>query len=145
MTRQPQSLDEAKQIFQQEKAKVASALSAVAGSRWLLAILATFALAFGSHLAYAPSRLPAVGGLSLSQTGLPPSLDWGVAGEQVTAAREAAQRENVPAKVKARLAEEAEANARLIPALNAIGFGLCLLLLAINLWIMTKRRPVSRG
>ena len=63
MVRQPKNLAEAKEIFREEKTKVTSSVSAIAGSRWLLAILATFVIAFGTHLAYAPSRLPTVGGI----------------------------------------------------------------------------------
>jgi hypothetical protein len=55
MMRQPQSLAEAKEIFREEKSKVTSSLSAIAGSRWLMAILATLVIAFGTHLAYAPA------------------------------------------------------------------------------------------
>jgi hypothetical protein len=81
MVRQPKGLAEAKQIFKEERTKVASSLSAIAGSRWLTAILATFALAFGTHLAYAPGRLPPVSGLSLAQIGLPTGVDFGFVGE----------------------------------------------------------------
>lgn len=139
--RQPKSLDEAKQMIGAEKAKITSSISAIAGSRWLLAVLATFALAFGSHLLYAPGRLPPVGGLSLAQSGLPPSVDFGVAGEQARELRAAAERQNVAAEAEARLAEHAER----IPLINAIGFGAALVLLLGNMWIMTKRRPLTRG
>jgi hypothetical protein len=141
MTRQPTSLAEAKQIFREEKAKVASSISAIAGSRWLMAILATCVIAFGAHLAYAPARLPPVGGLSLAQSGLPPSVDFGFAGEQAEAAREAALRQDVPGQATAFMA----ANANKIPIFNAVGFGVALTLLLGNMWIMTKRRRVTRG
>lgn len=141
MTRQPKSLAEAKQIFREERAKLKSSVSAVAGSRWLMAILATFVIAFGAHLAYAPARLPPVGGLSLAQSGLPPSVDFGFAGEQAQAAREAAIRQDAPGQVRAFVS----ANAEKIPLFNAVGFGVALTLLLGNMWIMTKRRRVTRG
>ena len=37
------------------------------------------------------------------------------------------------------------ANAERIPIFNAVAFGIALLLLLGNMWIMTKRRPYSRG
>jgi hypothetical protein len=141
MVRQPQSLAEAKQIFREEKTKVTSSLSAIAGSRWLMAILATLVIAFGTHLAYAPARLPAVGGVSLAAVGLPPSVDFGLAGDQAKQAAEAAA--NSEARTRAQ--EFVTANADKIPIFNAIAFGVALLLLLGNMWIMTKRRPYSRG
>ena len=77
MVRQPTNLAEAKEIFREEKAKVTTSLSAIAGSRWLMAILATLVIAFGTHLAYAPARLPTVGGVSLAAIGLPSNVDFG--------------------------------------------------------------------
>lgn len=141
MVRQPQSLAEAKQIFREEKNKIATSLSAIAGSRWLMAVLATLVIAFGAHLAYAPTRLPTVGGFNLVAIGLPPSVDFGFAGEQAQAAREAAEREDAASRAGEFIAEHAGA----IPIANMIGFGLALVLLGGNLWIMTKRRPYSRG
>lgn len=141
MVRQPQSLAEAKEIFREEKAKVTSSLSAIAGSRWLMAILATLVIAFGAHLAYAPARLPAVGGVSLTAIGLPPNVDFGFAGDQAKQAAEAAA--NSDARTRAQ--EFVTANADKIPIFNAVIFGLSLLLLIGNMWIMTKRRPYSRG
>ncbi|MBL8546264.1 MAG: hypothetical protein JNL81_07355 [Hyphomonadaceae bacterium] len=141
MVRQPTSLAEAKEIFREEKQKVTGSLSAIAGSRWLTAILATLVIAFGTHLAYAPARLPAVGGVSLAAVGLPPSVDFGFAGDQAKQAAEAA------ANSEARTRAEAfvTANAQRIPIFNAVAFGIALLLLFGNMWIMTKRRPYSRG
>jgi len=141
MVRQPANLAEAKQIFQAEKTKVTGSISAIAGSRWLLAILATLVIAFGTHLAYAPARLPAVGGVSLAAVGLPPNVDFGYAGEQAAAARDAAIREGGQTRVQ----EFITANADKIPIINAVAFGVALLLLLGNMWIMTKRRRVSRG
>jgi hypothetical protein len=141
MVRQPQSLAEAKEIFREEKTKVTSSLSAIAGSRWLMAILATLVIAFGTHLAYAPARLPTVGGISLAAIGLPSTVDWGFAGDQAKQAAEAAA--NSEARTRAQ--EFVAANADKIPIFNAVIFGLALLLLLGNMWIMTKRRPYSRG
>jgi len=145
MVRQPQNLDEAKQIFREEKAKVSTSLAAIAGSRWLMAILATLVIAFGTHVLYAPARLPAVSGVSATMLGLPPGLDFGLVGEQAQQAIEAAQRNAAENDIQSRLAEEAAANADLIPTLNLIGFGAALALLLVNMTIMTKRRRFSRG
>lgn len=141
MVRQPTNLAEAKQIFQEEKTKVTGSISAIAGSRWLMAILATLVIAFGTHLAYAPTRLPAVGGLSLATIGLPPNVDFGLAGDQAKQAAEAAAN----SEAKTRAEEFIAANTQRIPIFNAVAFGIALLLLFGNLWIMTKRRPYSRG
>lgn len=141
MVRQPQSLAEAKQIIKEERAKVRSSISAIAGSRWLLAILATFALAFGTHLIYAPDRLPPVSGLSLAQIGLPSGVDFGFVGEQAEEAAAAARDHDVRGRVQ----EAAAANPERAATINAIGFGAALVLLLINMAIMTKRRRVTRG
>jgi len=139
--RQPKDLAEAKQIVREERLKIQNSLSAIAGSRWLMAILATFAIAFGTHLAYAPARLPPVGGLSLAQVGLPSGVDFGVVGEQAQAARDAAVRQGGGERVQQAIDE----NASRIPLINMIGFGLALVLLLGNMWIMTGRRRFSRG
>lgn len=141
MVRQPKSLAEAKQIFQEERGKVRSSISIIAGSRWLLAILATFALAFGTHLAFAPERLPTVSGLTLAQLGLPSGVDFGVAGEQAKQAVDAAQRQDVSGRAQAHVAENSER----IRLYNTIGFGLALALLLANMALMTKRRRVTKG
>ena len=106
-----------------------------------MAILATFARAFGTHLAFAPERLPTVSGLSLAQVGLPSSVDFGAVGEQAKQAAEAAERQGAQERAQAALA----ANAERIPLINAISFGLALALLLINITIMTRRRPYTRG
>lgn len=139
--RQPKDLAEAKRIFQEEKTKVTGSLSAIAGSRWLMAILATLVIAFGTHLAFAPARLPAVGGVSLAAVGLPPSVDFGFAGDQAKQAADAAA--NSEARTRAR--EFVVANQDKIPIFNGVMFGIALLLLFGNLWLMTKRRPYTRG
>ncbi|MBX3429881.1 MAG: hypothetical protein KF779_09885 [Hyphomonadaceae bacterium] len=141
MVRQPRDLAEAKQIFQEEKTKVTTSISAIAGSRWLMAILATLVIAFGTHLAYAPGRLPAVGGISLAAVGLPPSVDFGFAGDQAKQAAEAAAN----SEARPRAEEFVAANQDKVPIFNGVVFGLALLLLLGNMWIMTKRRPYSRG
>jgi len=141
MVRQPTNLAEAKEIFREEKNKVTGSLAAIAGSRWLMAILATLVIAFGTHLLYAPARLPAVGGVSLAAVGLPPTVDFGFAGDQARQAAEAAA--NSEARTRAQ--EFVAANAERIPIFNAVAFGVALLLLLGNMWIMTKRRPYSRG
>jgi hypothetical protein len=137
----PKNLDEAKAIFRAERTKVTTSISAIAGSRWLMAILATLALAFGTHLIYAPSRLPPVGGVSVAAVGLPPSVDFGFAGEQAKAAQEAALREGAAERAQELIA----ANAERAPMFNAIGFGAALVLLLVNMTIMTKRRRFTRG
>lgn len=141
MVRQPQSLAEAKQIVREEKTKVTTSISTIAGSRWLLAILATFVLAFGAHLAYAPTRLPPITGLSVANFGIPTDIDFGWVGEQAVEAREAAEQEDL----RGRGVEYANADPERVRMINAIGFGAALLLLLINMTIMTKRRRVSRG
>lgn len=138
--REVHSLADAKTAFKEEKFKLTSGLSAIIGSRWLMAILATFVIAFAIHLAYAPERLPTVGGLSLAQTGLPP-IDLGIVGEQAGQAQEAALREDAPGKVQ----EFLTAHQGELPLFNAIGLGVCALLLAVNLTVMTKRRRFTRG
>lgn len=139
--RQPTNLAEAKEIFREEKTKVTGSIAAIAGSRWLMAILATFVIAFGTHLAFAPARLPAVGGVSLAAVGLPPNVDFGFAGDQAKQAAEVAANSEARTRAEAFLA----ANQDKIPIFNAVAFGIALLLLLGNMWIMTKRRPYSRG
>lgn len=138
---QPQTLQEAKTAVRLEVGRVKRSLSDIAGSRWLLAILATLAIAFAAHLAYAPERLPTIGGLSIAQSGLPPSVNFGYAGEKAAEARQAAQNEELGGRAKT----WAESNAERIWMINAIGLGLALVLLAINLTIMTKRRWYTKG
>ena len=141
MVRQPTNLAEAKEIFREEKAKVTGSLSAIAGSRWLTAILTTLVIAFGTHLAYAPARLPAVGGVSLAAIGLPSTVDFGLAGDQAKQAAEAAAN----SEARTRTQDFVAANADKIPIFNGAIFALSLLLLLGNMWIMTKRRSYSRG
>src|SRR5690349_15321820 len=107
--RAPRNISEAKEIVRAEAGKVGSSLSAIAGSRWLMAILATFALVFGTHLIYAPQRLPHVQGLSLTQAGLPPGLDFGEAGARLNDL--ARQRQAEAAEARGEIASEIEARA----------------------------------
>lgn len=144
MARTPQNLQEAKQIFREEKAKVSSSIAAIAGSRWLMAILATFVIAFGTHLAFAPTRLPPVSISGVGALGLPP-VDFGVVGEQASQAWDSFQQSEGASEIGTRFSDEANTNQDFIPTLNAIGFGAALLLLIGNMWIMTKRRRFSRG
>lgn len=139
--RTPTNLADAKAIFREEKAKFTGSISALAGSRWLTAILATFAIAFGVNVLYSPAQLPPISGISFSTIGLPPTLDFGIVGEQAAQAREAAERQGAQSVVTAFLAE----NAGLVPIINAIGFGLAFALLVGNMWIMTVRRRFTRG
>ena len=139
--RTPHSLNEAKAIYHEEKVKVTSSLSAIAGSRWLMAILAAFTLAFGLHAIYAPARLPPIGGLSLSQVGLPSGIDFGVVGEQARQAQQAAQRQDV----RGHVTQIIDQHAAWIPYINYAGFALALVLLLGNMWLMTKRRRFTRG
>lgn len=141
MVRQPKTLAEAKQIIKEERIKVTTSISVLAGSRWLLAILATLVLAFGTHLLYAPTRLPAVAGVGEISRLAMPSVDLGVVGEQAGEALDAAQRQDVSGRVQA----FTTATATRAQITNAVGFGLALLLLIVNMTIMTKRRRTTRG
>lgn len=138
--RTPKNLDEAKAIVREERGKISTAFSTMIGSRWLMAIAAAFALAFASHAIYAPERLPPVGGLSAAAVGLPP-LDFGIAGEQAAKARQAAINEGAPSAIQQKINE----NREYVPLMNAIGLGLALIVLAVNMTIMTMRRRVTRG
>lgn len=136
----PKNLDEAKAAYRAEKAKLSNAFSAAIGSRWLLAIVATFALAFASHIIYAPERLPPVGGLNAAAVGLPP-MDLGVVGEQAAKARQAAIEQGAQGFVQEKINE----NRQYVPLMNAIGLGLALLILGVNLTVMTRRRRITKG
>lgn len=141
MVRTPASIEDAKAIVREEKIKLTTALSAIAGSRWLTAILATFVIAFGVNLLYSPDRLPAVSGLSTAAIGLPPSLDFGYAGEAAQQARDAVVNNGAPGRVDEFLTE----NRALVPAFNTIGLIATLLMLLGNMAVMTIRRPYTRG
>lgn len=134
------NLEDARATIGQEKAKLGGALSALAGSRWITALLASLAMSLGVTLAYAPGRLPNLSGLSFSTFGLPP-LDFGVVGEKAKEAAEAAQRQGAGEAAAGFVATHAD----WVPWINGLGFGLCLVLLLGNLWIMTVRRSYTRG
>jgi hypothetical protein len=68
-------------------------------------------------------------------------LDFGYAGEQAKQAADAARESGARERAETFLEE----NADKIPTINAVGFGLALVLLLGNMLIMTKRRPYSRG
>lgn len=135
------TLEEAKVAYRREKAKFTGALSAVAGSRWLTAIAATFALSFGSTWAYAPTRLPHLSGFGLPAFGLPDTLDFGAAGGKVEEALGSAAEHGAGEAAGNFLVEHAD----WIPWLNGAGFGVALVLLLGNLWVMTARRRTTRG
>jgi len=141
MVRTPKSLDEAKEIIREERTKITTSVSAIAGSRWLMAILAALVLTFGSHLIFAPERLPAIEWLHWQNIGLPPSFDFGFAGEQAREAAAAAVNNGARERAEAALAENQDRYA----LINMIAFGLTFVLLIGNMWIMTKRRPYTRG
>jgi uncharacterized membrane protein YhaH (DUF805 family) len=136
----PQSLDEAKTIVREERLKLRHAFSAIIGSRWLLAILATFVIAFGTHIAFAPTRLPPVAGLAAA-TSFMPAVDFGLVGEQAQQAAQSAIDQGADEEARALIAE----NAARIPAANVIMFALCLVLLLVNMAVMTSRRWYTKG
>jgi hypothetical protein len=140
MTELPQSLDEAKAMVRQERSKLRSAFGAIIGSRWLLAILATFVIAFGSHVVFAPARLPPVAGLKAA-TAFMPEVDWGLAGEQAQQAANSAIEQGAGEQVN----EFISTNASRIPAANIAMFGLCFALLLVNMTVMTRRRWYTKG
>lgn len=139
--RTPESLEDAKAIYREEKMKFTGAVSTVAGSRWLTAVASALAISFGTTWAYAPDRLPNLSGASFATFGLPTDLDFGVAGEQAREAAEAAQRQDGGGFIGNFLAEHAS----WIPAVNGAVFLVCVGVLAANLWVMTQRRRYTRG
>jgi hypothetical protein len=139
--RQPRNLDEAKAIYKEEKRKVTRSLDAIIGSRILMAVLATFVLAFAVNLATSPDQLPNVGGLSIARLGLPPEVDFGVVGEQAAKAQQAAERENASGYVRTFLDENRQA----VPIINGVGLGATFVLLMVNMTVMTKRRRFTKG
>ncbi|MBC7769909.1 MAG: hypothetical protein H7124_14090 [Phycisphaerales bacterium] len=132
--RQPQSIDDAKAMIREEKAKLSSALAAVAGAPVVTALLAALLIAFGVNLLYSPTQLPLFGDWTLASVGLP-SLDLGVAGEQAAQIRDAAARHDVTG----RALSWADQNADKTPLINAIASGAALLLLLGNMWLTARR------
>ncbi|MGE3928909.1 MAG: hypothetical protein AB7G05_02020 [Hyphomonadaceae bacterium] len=141
MVRQPRSLDEAKQIYREEKAKVTRSFDALIGSRILMAVLATFAIAFAVNLWTSPDQLPNVGGLSLATYGLPDSVDFGFAGEQAREGLDAAKREGLDTEVSRFLDD----NRHFVWLMNAGALVLTVALLLWNMTVMTRRRPYTKG
>jgi len=139
--RQPTSIDDARAMVREEKAKVTTAVSNFAGSRWATAILATLVIAFGVNLIYSPTQLPTFGDWSVARVGLPEGRDFGLLGEQAVQAREAAEREEVVERGRT----WADQNPTKVPIVNAVGVSGALVLLLTNMWIMTKRRRHTRG
>jgi hypothetical protein len=139
--RTPQSLNDAKAIYREEKGKITRSLDALIGSRVLMAVLATFAIAFAVNLATSPDQLPNVGGLSLARIGLPASVDFGVVGEQAAQAKQAAIEQGAQGEIDAFLGEHRE----IVPLLNAGALGATLILLLWNMTVMTQRRRVTKG
>lgn len=132
--RQPQSLEDAKAIVREEKAKLSTAVKAVLGAPALTAVLAALLIAFGVNLLYSPSQLPLLGDWTLASVGLP-NLDFGVAGEQATQIRDAAANQDLTG----RALSWADQNPDKTPLINAIGAGAALVLLLANMWLTARR------
>ena len=139
--RQPHSLDEAKAIYREEKAKLTGGVSALIGSRAVLAVLTLLMVGFGSHALYAPDRLPPIQGVSLAQLGLPSSLDFGVAGDVAKEARDAALRQGAEGQVTSFV----DAHRAQAPLFNLAGAALSALLLAWNLMAAAGKWKTSPG
>ena len=139
--RTPQSLDDAKAIYSEEKGKITRSLDALIGSRILMAVLATFVIAFAVNFATSPDQLPNVGGLSLARIGLPSGVDFGVVGEQAAQAKQAAVEQGAQGQIDAFLGEHRE----IVPLLNGAALGASLVLLLWNMTIMTRRRRFTKG
>jgi hypothetical protein len=129
-------LDDAKARLAQEKSKVTSSIKALAGSPALIAVFAVCVLAFGSHVAFFRDRLPAMGDFTVASFGLPP-LDFGVLGDAVRDAIDAALRQGAAVEAQNFLAANGD---HLIPILNGVGFGASLVLLIWALAIQSERR-----
>ncbi|MFT3729106.1 MAG: hypothetical protein QM759_14890 [Terricaulis sp.] len=137
----PRSLDEAKALLKAEELKLSTSFHQIIGSRWLMAILATFCLGFGVHALYAPTWLPSLSDVSFLSWGLPSGVDFGVLGDQSKEAVAAAQRQGLGVYLQS-LASD---HPWLFPAMNTWGFVLSLILLIVNMTIMTMRRKFTRG
>ena len=137
----PRSIDEAKALLTAEEAKLSSSYHEIIGSRWLMAILAACCLGFGLHALYAPTRLPSLTDVSFMSWGLPSNFDLGVAGDQAKEALAAAQRQGLSTFLQSMSAQ----HQWLFPAINTVGFGVCIVLLLTNMTIMTQRRRFTRG
>ena len=130
------SLDDVKAQVHAEKIKVFASIEAIIGSPYAVAALLAAAIAFGSHLIYAPTRLaPLFDNFSAVTLGLPP-IDFGVVGQGARDATEAAGRQGAGEVA----AETLAANAWAVPSLNALGLGAALILLAWNFGAMLRRK-----
>jgi hypothetical protein len=138
--RQPQSLEDAKAIVREEKAKLSTAVKAVLGAPALTAVLAALLIAFGVNLLYSPSQLPLLGDWTLASVGLP-NLDFGVAGEQAAQIRDAAANQDLTG----RTLSWADQNPDKTPLINAIGAGAALVLLLANMWLTARRYQRHAG
>ncbi|HYD88216.1 MAG TPA: hypothetical protein VEA80_12115 [Vitreimonas sp.] len=132
--RQPRSLDEAKAMVRAEKAKLSTALKAIAGAPAVTAVLAALLIAFGVNLLYSPTQLPLLGDWTFASIGLP-NLDLGLAGEQAAQIRDAAAAQDV----SGRALSWADQNPDKVPLINAIGAGGALALLFVNLGLTARR------
>ena len=141
MVRTPHNLAEAKQIYVEEKRKVTHSFDAIIGSRVLMAVLATFVIAFAVNLAVSPNHLPSVGGLSIAGLGLPSDVNFGVVGEQAQQAQRAAIDQGATGYVQGFINDHRS----WVPIANGIGLGATFMLLLVNMTIMTKRRRFTKG
>ncbi len=135
------SVDDAKALLKTEKVKVATSFQAIIGSPVLVALFAALAIAFGTHLFFAPDRLPQIGGFGAAFFGLPP-VDFGLAGEAARDAAAAAQRQGVAQETQGFFAE----NPQYIAPLNGVIFGASAVLLILALWIQAgirKRKALA--
>ena len=115
--------------------RLKKAFKVVINARTTLALFLMFAIGFGSQLAFAPTRLPPLGGFGLVSVGLPP-LNLGEAGRIAAEAGAAAQRQGGGD----RLAEWLAAHAGIKPALNGIGLGASAVIFVI-LALYQSRQP----
>jgi hypothetical protein len=130
------SLDDVKAQVGAEKTKVFSSIEAIIGSPYAVSALLAAAIAFASHLIWAPERMaPLFDNFSSVTLGLPP-IDFGVLGQGAQDAIDAAIRQGAPDVA----AETLTSNAWAVPALNAAGLIAALLLLGWNLLAMLKRK-----
>lgn len=130
------AIQQAKDRVKSEKTKVKTALDSIIGSRTALAVLSAAVIAFGSHVVFAPFRAaPIFDNFSFLTLGLPP-LDFGLLGQGVRDASEAALRQGAAEEAQAL----AESHSMLTPTLNVIGLVVAALLLAWNFKVLIDRR-----
>jgi hypothetical protein len=120
---------------------VFSSIEAFIGSPYAVAFLLAAAIAFGSHVIWAPERLaPVVDNFSTVTLGLPP-VDFGVVGQGVHDATDAAIRQGGGDAARDLLSQNAWAN----PLLNGLGLAVALALLIWNfLAMLRKKRAETR-